>query len=296
MSFEALRWVRDLRAKPLQKLVLWALGDCASETGEAWPSIAALRAWTGLSERAVQRTLRELVEGGVLVVVAGGGRRRTSRYRLVVGAVMKTPSVVRGKAATPAEGRGLHPATPANVRGLRGITPPAVQGFVPETPSLMLPLPGKTPSDSRGCGAETPPHRHPEPPESNPGEGVSRGSGGGRAAARAARGRRLPADWWPDAADRTVAADLGLDVDYLAQMFRDYWHAKSGPDAVKLDWHATWRIWCRREVERGAGGARGGSAKRGRGNGLDYLRRAMFGGTEPDDAPRGPIIDVAVGE
>lgn len=27
--------------------------------------------------------------------------------------------------------------------------------------------------------------------------------------------------------------------------FVDYWHAKSGRDATKLDWQATWRNWCR---------------------------------------------------
>jgi hypothetical protein len=27
--------------------------------------------------------------------------------------------------------------------------------------------------------------------------------------------------------------------------FRDYWHAKSGKDATKIDWEATWRSWMR---------------------------------------------------
>lgn len=29
--------------------------------------------------------------------------------------------------------------------------------------------------------------------------------------------------------------------------FRDYWRAKAGKDALKADWEATWRNWCRRE-------------------------------------------------
>jgi hypothetical protein len=30
-----------------------------------------------------------------------------------------------------------------------------------------------------------------------------------------------------------------------ADKFRDHWHAKSGKDARKVDWFATWRNWCR---------------------------------------------------
>jgi hypothetical protein len=32
--------------------------------------------------------------------------------------------------------------------------------------------------------------------------------------------------------------------------FVDYWHAKSGKDATKNDWNATWRNWIRRAAER----------------------------------------------
>ena len=30
-----------------------------------------------------------------------------------------------------------------------------------------------------------------------------------------------------------------------AAKFADFWHAKAGKDAAKLDWCATWRNWCR---------------------------------------------------
>lgn len=33
-------------------------------------------------------------------------------------------------------------------------------------------------------------------------------------------------------------------------MFRDHWIAKPGADALKLDWSATWRNWCRRTASR----------------------------------------------
>ncbi len=61
------------------------------------------------------------------------------------------------------------------------------------------------------------------------------------------RAHRLPADWHP-AVDMAVWArkerpdvDLALEV----AKFRDYWTSKSGKDAAKLDWFATWRNWIR---------------------------------------------------
>lgn len=35
-----------------------------------------------------------------------------------------------------------------------------------------------------------------------------------------------------------------------ADKFRDYWVAKTGKDATKHDWLATWRNWCRNAVAR----------------------------------------------
>lgn len=35
-----------------------------------------------------------------------------------------------------------------------------------------------------------------------------------------------------------------------AAKFADYWRAKTGRDATKADWLATWRNWCRTALER----------------------------------------------
>lgn len=64
------------------------------------------------------------------------------------------------------------------------------------------------------------------------------------------RGTRLPDDWTPDEACRRYAQGLGLEPDRVSEDFRDYWHAAAGSKAVKRDWSATWRTWCRREAER----------------------------------------------
>lgn len=53
----------------------------------------------------------------------------------------------------------------------------------------------------------------------------------------------MPADWlqWAQ-----VQRGWSMDVAKTeADRFADYWHAKPGASAVKLDWRATWRNWVR---------------------------------------------------
>lgn len=66
------------------------------------------------------------------------------------------------------------------------------------------------------------------------------------------RGARLPADWQPADADLKFASDLGLnrfEIDREIAKFCDYWHARAGPNALKCDWSATWRSWCRKAMD-----------------------------------------------
>ena len=58
----------------------------------------------------------------------------------------------------------------------------------------------------------------------------------------------MPDDWiaW-------AGADRGwmqLEAIEEAAAFTDYWHAKAGANALKLDWQATWRNWCRNAAGR----------------------------------------------
>ena len=66
-----------------------------------------------------------------------------------------------------------------------------------------------------------------------------------------ARATRLPADWilptaWCEWAeqDRGWSAETARSV---ADSFKDFWIAKAGKDARKLDWQAMWRNWCRNQ-------------------------------------------------
>lgn len=64
------------------------------------------------------------------------------------------------------------------------------------------------------------------------------------------RGSRLPDDWTPSESEVAYAKARGLDPHAVAEKFRNYWHAKAGNGATKLDWSATWRNWCITEAER----------------------------------------------
>ena len=59
------------------------------------------------------------------------------------------------------------------------------------------------------------------------------------------RAKRLPKDWQPTAKMLTNAHAIRPDVDPQreAVLFRNYWTAKAGKDAAKLDWDATWCNW-----------------------------------------------------
>jgi hypothetical protein len=65
------------------------------------------------------------------------------------------------------------------------------------------------------------------------------------------RATRLSADWTPSSDENRYAEDLGLIAQKTAEDFRDFWISKPGVMAMKLDWKATWRMWCRRAAERG---------------------------------------------
>lgn len=69
MSIAALNWAFELELKdPIAKVVLIALADQVGEqTGYCWPSLATLCRRTGASERAIQRAINDLEDGGHLI-------------------------------------------------------------------------------------------------------------------------------------------------------------------------------------------------------------------------------------
>lgn len=64
------------------------------------------------------------------------------------------------------------------------------------------------------------------------------------------RGTRLPNDWQPNAEERAYAESFELNPDEIAIEFCDYWLAKAGKDARKVDWSRTWMRWVREAKKR----------------------------------------------
>ena len=58
------------------------------------------------------------------------------------------------------------------------------------------------------------------------------------------KGQAVPDEWraWVAREYRVTSVDIRREAD----AFADYWPAKAGKDAAKLDWEGTWRNWCRR--------------------------------------------------
>ena len=72
------------------------------------------------------------------------------------------------------------------------------------------------------------------------------------------RGTRLSQDWilpdsWLEWALSQKQGWSRFDVERCADTFRDYWIAKSGKDAAKANWEATWRNWVRRDTTKPSG-------------------------------------------
>lgn len=71
-----------------------------------------------------------------------------------------------------------------------------------------------------------------------------------------ARATRIPPEWKPTQPDLEFALSKGMQqprVATEAEKFRNYWTAKSGAAASKLDWAATWRNWVLSSLERAPG-------------------------------------------
>jgi DNA-binding MarR family transcriptional regulator len=82
-----MNWAWQQALTPTLKLVLMALADAADKQGVCWPSISTLAKKCSVSTRTVQRSLRALVDQGLLIAEArrrGDGSSTSNRYRLLV--------------------------------------------------------------------------------------------------------------------------------------------------------------------------------------------------------------------
>lgn len=212
MSIRVMSWVwEQSAAEGLDRLVLLAIADNADDRGgNAWPSVETLRLKAKVSERTVQRAIRRLVALGELQVESRAGMNRVNIYCVVM-----TPR----HTDTPSES---HPVTESPTPG------------VSETPGGVTEAEGGvTQSDSpRHTDTQSvlEPSLTPESPKS---------------VVAVRRGTRLPEGWrpTPDTISWTIQHLDRESANREIEKFRNYWYAKPGKDATKLDWDRTWRNW-----------------------------------------------------
>ncbi len=207
MSIRVMTWVwEQSQAEGLERLVLLAIADNANDQGgNAWPSVQTLRTKAKVSERTVQRAVRRLVALGELRVSQGAGQNGVNVYTVVM-----TPR----PAVTPPDS---HPVTETPVAE----TPGGVTQSAGGVSQSLTPRPPDTQTVLEPSLTQQSPN------------------------ARGSRGTRLPDNWRPS--DTTRAWTLEhVDQRTAAhelEKFRNYWTAKAGQAARKVDWEATWRNW-----------------------------------------------------
>lgn len=202
-------WMIREKRVPRNAVLVYASLASRSGLGGIHPSQATIAEESGLSERTVRSMLGELEQLGVVQRV----RRTTGQ---------------RGKGNRLPDGYTLHPNgsmnLPADIAG--STVQPATEGDATGNGS---------PSNRQQAALDS--SYKAEPVEVEPGEVAPR-----------KRGSRIPDPFIVTAEMRAWAAGEvpGLDVDTQTREFVDYWRGKSGKDATKLDWVATWRNWMRK--------------------------------------------------
>lgn len=140
MSIRAVAWALDHSpATATDLLVLIAVADFTDDTGLAWPSIRTLAHRARVSERTVQRCIRNLEAMGQLTVDTGGqAGRNSSRYRLTF--ADQLPLSIPGDPASsrPAEGDNLTPrqSDTGDTYDTPGVTPVSPEPPIEPIPPL----------------------------------------------------------------------------------------------------------------------------------------------------------------
>lgn len=240
MSVEALSWAwrQHLGGDAIAKHVLICLADWANDHGDGfqvcWHCQASIATRVEVSRETVRRALKRLEDRGII--------RRRQRFKADGSRASDVITLVLSWQSPDASA----PSTPTSPQD--GGTPsPQNEGSSPHSEGTLPSQVGSNPNKPKknltsslrsdvGARADAP---------------TKKQAGQEKASAKASR---LPEEWqlpaeWADwvlgefAVSRTEIADA-------AASFRDYWCGKPGSQALKLDWLATWRNWCRKEFRR----------------------------------------------
>lgn len=227
MSHDATGWARKQQVgNTPAKFLLMMLADYAGSDYSCWPSQEKLTQLTEMSERTIRRATELLVQQGLIRVFyryRDNNTRRSCRYQLLIdGPGTELPETNDWRSMRQLEPDSLTETPPDTVTVSTG---QAVQSYRSESPVIPLVDPSVEPS-------------LPIP-----------------GAARTKFATRIPDDFQPDEKMKawfvaenlhTVIANPRAEHDD----FCDYWRAKAGADARKIDWPATWRRWMRTAAQR----------------------------------------------
>jgi hypothetical protein len=257
MSGKAMGWALEQETEqPIDKLILIALGNFADEVHQCFPSRRKLAQLAMCSLDTVDRAIRRLIEAGLVAKdtrLSPKGGLSSNVYTLPVGDYTNGPPKQQGEPSRilrpPIEthpGRNLQ----EGVAALCGGGQPQIAGegsrIVRERVAAIVRL-QKEPTTE----PNTEPSNTPLPPKGGNGDPVELYKAlVAKTPKLQSRGERLSTDWqlpksWREWARVNCFADDAA-ITGQASIFRDYWIAKPGAQAAKLDWEATWRNWCRK--------------------------------------------------
>jgi hypothetical protein len=227
VSHDATAWARKQRTgNTPAKFLLMMLADYAGSDYSCWPSQDTLSTLTEMSERTIRRATELLVQQGLLRVFyryRADNSRRSCRYQLLIdGPETELPETV-------------------DWRSMKQLEPDSVTDGPPDT---LTATPGQAVQPYRSESPVIPPV-DPSVEPSLPIPGAS----------RTKFATRLPDDFQPTEDMKRWFAGENLqtvipDPRAEHENFCDYWRAKAGADARKLDWPATWRRWMRTAASR----------------------------------------------
>jgi hypothetical protein len=80
-----MNWAWEQKLPPSSKLILMAIADAADEEGDCWPKVKTIAKKCGVSDRTVQRVLKEFIAGNLISVTprfSQDRRQVSNKYRL----------------------------------------------------------------------------------------------------------------------------------------------------------------------------------------------------------------------
>jgi len=269
---------------PQEKSVLLALADRANEAGYCWPGLENIVIKTALSKSTVKKARKGLIEAGWIISKErfDKGRCISNIYKINIHKLEMSQLVVEETAEDKKLSQLFSEETPEKER-VPSSPPPFVGGR--HTPG--------------GGGATRPPGGAPHAPNTSVDTSVDTKKPSVSFTPQAAskknsaevelfspqpekqktqrRGSRIPDHFVVTAEMVAWAVKETPNVDGRSETakFIDYWKAKSGKDAVKADWTATWRNWMRNARDRIEASRSNPGCRSGVGDTQAWLRRSM---------------------